>query len=94
MIVVTTRTHYPILMIVETTRTYCIYPICVLMSKLGSYVISATTTTPMIQEGNFLVRVDNQVCIRASFKASFEIKYASLGEHKRVRAFYLYIMFV
>jgi hypothetical protein len=44
----------------------------------------STTTPATIEEGNYVVKKDGKVCIRATFKADFKVKYAGKRPDKRL----------
>ena len=47
----------------------------------------SSTAKPALEHGDFVVKVDDKVCVRVTLKATFTVKYASLRSGK-VGAFY------
>ena len=52
-----------------------------------NFAVVSSTAKPAMEHGDFVVKVDDKVCVRVTLKATFTVKYASLRSGK-VGAFY------
>ena len=52
-----------------------------------NFAVVSSTAKPAVEHGDFVVKVDDKVCVRVTLKATFTVKYASLRSGK-VGAFY------